>query len=317
MVFGDFKQARDTTFDGPRPDGDFSVDGPVGSDGTPGGCTIFPPNNPWNQDITSLPVHSNSSNFVNAIGGSKPLHPDFGTVWNGAPNGIPFIIVPGNQPRVPINFTDYGDESDPGPYPIPLTAPIEGGPQGTGDRHVIALDLTNCMLYELFYAFPKANGWDASSGAIFDLRTNKLRTIGWTSADAAGLPIMPGLVDYDEVQSGVIDHALRFTVGQSQRAFVRPATHWASTNTNPNLPPMGLRFRLKASFDISSFSQSNQVILRALKKYGMFMADNGGDWFLSGNPSPKWDDDDLSNLKSIQGTDFEVVDTGPIETSYP
>lgn len=300
--------------DKPRP----PVDKPKPPDKPPAGCSVFPANNPWNTDISSYSVHKNSAKYVANIGASESLHPDFGTVWAGAPNGIPYVIVPGNQPKVPIKFTDYPSESDPGPYPIPKNAPIEGGPNGTDDRHVIAVDMTNCMLYELFYAFPVSGGksWKASSGAIFNMKSNKLRKIGWTSADAAGLPIFPGLVRYEEVKAGAIKHALRFTVVKSQKAYVLPATHWASSSTDPNRPPMGLRFRLKKSFNISGYSKDNQVILTALKKYGMIMADNGGDWFLSGAPNSKWNDSDLHKLKQVKGSDFEVVDTGPIKTSY-
>lgn len=283
----------------------------------PGECSIFPADDPWNIDISNYPVHANSAGIVAATGGSKPLHPDFGTVWNGAPNGIPFVAVSGSQAPVPIRFTAYGDESDPGPYPIPSDAPIEGGPDGTADRHVIALDVDNCMLYELYRAFPDGSGWRADSGAVFDLsRDSQQRPIGWTSADAAGLPIYPGLVRYDEVASGEIRHALRVTFVRTRRAFVAPASHYASTNTDPDLPPMGLRMRLKSSFNITGFSAANQVILRALKKYGMLVADNGGDWFISGAPDSRWSDDELNQLKTITGSAFEVVDTGPIRTSY-
>ena len=282
-------------------------------------CSVFPANNPWNTDISGYKVHKASASIIASIGAEKGLHPDFGTVYNGAPNGIPYTLVSKGQAKVPIVFTDYGDESDPGPYPIPQDAPVEGGAAGSGDRHVIAVDMSGCVLYELFNAWPqgKGKGWKASSGARFDMRSNKLRKIGWTSADAAGLPIYPGLVRQQEVAAGTISHALRFTVQKSRKAYVLPATHWASSSTNPAHPPMGLRLRLKASFDISGFSKSNQVILKALKAYGMFVADNGSDWFLSGAPSPKWDDDDLHKLKSgVKGKDFEVVDTGTIQTSY-
>ncbi len=282
-------------------------------------CGVFPADNAWNTDISGHKVHKLSNSIIASIGLSKGLHPDFGTVYNGAPNGIPYVVVPKGQAKVPIQFTAYGDESDPGPYPIPDTAPVEGGPSGSGDRHVIALDMHGCMLYELFNAWPqgKGKGWKAASGARFDLRSNKLRKLGWTSADAAGLPIYPGLVRYDEVAAGAIKHALRFTVSKTRRAFVLPATHWASSSNDTARPPMGLRLRLKANFDISGFSKSNQVILRALKTYGMLVADNGSDWFLSGAPDKRWDDDDLHKLKQgVKGKDFEVVDTGPIRTTY-
>jgi hypothetical protein len=288
----------------------------TGSSGGPGmgNCQIFPPSNPWNTDISKYPVHPNSANFIKSIGEDKPLHPDFGIVWQGAPNGIPYCTVPGDQPKVPVTF-DYPDESDPGPYPIPDNPPIEGGPQGTGDRHILMVDVDNCKLYELFHVFKTEAGWRAGSGAIFDLTSNDLRPLTWTSADAAGLPIFPGLVRYDEaVEKGEINHALRFTVRRSQRGFILPATHFASSRKDPNLPPMGLRVRLRADYDISGFPKEAQVILRALKKYGMFVADNGGDWFLSGAPEARWNDDNINTLKRVKGKDFEVVETGPIHT---
>jgi hypothetical protein len=276
--------------------------------GSLGSCTVFPADNPWNQDVSSLPVATNSANYLTAIadlGGNQKLHADFG--GNGE-YGIPYITVPGTQPGVPVDFTDYGDESDPGPYPIPLTAPIEG--DGVGDAHVLAVDRDHCKLYELFGASAGASRWSAASGAVFDLTSNALRPEGWTSADAAGLPIFPGLVRYDEVASGHIDHALRFTVSRSQRAYLHPATHWASSSTDPDLPPMGLRFRLKASFDVSGYTGEARVVLNALKEYGMIVADNGSNWFISGAQDPRWNDDDLNQLKSVPGSAFEVVDTG-------
>ncbi len=272
---------------------------------------VFPPDNPWNQDISELPVHPNSDNFLASIGLDTGLHPDFGTVWEGAPIGIPFVVVDGDQPRVDVTF-DYDDESDPGPYPIPPDAPIEGGPDSDGDRHVLVVDVENRVLYELFAAYPQTDGsWHAGSGAIFDLTSNDLRPAGWTSADAAGLPIFAGLVRYDEVvDRGEITHALRFTVRRTQRAYISPARHFASSSTDPNHPPMGLRVRLKADYDISGFSPNVQVILRALKKYGMFVADNGSDWYISGAPDPRWDDEELAQLRQVKGRDFEVVYTG-------
>ena len=277
----------------------------------------FPPDNPWNQDISNAPVDPNSNNLIASIGTNVTLHPDFGTVFNGAPNGIPYVVVAGNQPRVPINFTLYGDESDPGPYPVPTNAPIEGGPTSNGDRHVIVIDRDNWKLYEMGNSYPLNGGasWNASGGAIFDLNSNALRPAGWTSADAAGLPIFPGLVRYDEVvEQGEIKHALRFTAQFTRRAYVHPARHWASTDTNPNRPPMGMRVRLKASFDISTFSPRIQVILRALKKHGMILADNGSNWFISGAPDPRWNDNELRALKTIAGSNFEVVQMGTIVT---
>jgi hypothetical protein len=279
------------------------------------GKKLFPADNAWNQDISSLPVDPNSDNLISSMGPTKNLHPDFGTVYAGAPNGIPYIVVSGLQPGVPIIFDAYGSESDPGPYPVPPNAPIEGGPNATGDRHVIVIDRDNWKLYELFSASPVSGGtsWRAACGAVFDLNSNALRPAGWTSADAAGLPIFPGLVRYDEVfEQREITHALRFTAQRTRRAYVHPARHFASSNTSPNLPPMGMRVRLKASFDTSRFSPAMQVILRALKKYGMILADNGSDWFISGAPDARWSDDELSTLKQIKGSDFEVVQMGTI-----
>jgi hypothetical protein len=279
-----------------------------------GDLEIFPPDNPWNADVSRLPVHRNSLAYVTSIGLDRSLHPDFGTVWNGAPSGIPYVVVGKEQPKVPIEF-EYGDESDPGPYPIPNDAPVEGGEQSTGDRHVLVVDQHARKLYELFSARRQGAGWRASSGAVFDLTSNKLRPAGWTSADAAGLPIFPGLARYDEtVEQQEIRHALRFTARQTQRAYVAPATHFASRSKDANLPPMGLRVRLKADYDISGFPQTAQVILRALKKHGMLLADNGGDWFVSGAPHPKWSDDELNSLKRVKGKDFEAVETGELVT---
>ncbi|MCG3126599.1 MAG: hypothetical protein CHACPFDD_01450 [Phycisphaerae bacterium] len=273
---------------------------------------IFPADNPWNTDISRWPVHPNSANYLASIGLTKGLHPDFGTVYEGAPNGIPYVLVRGNQPAVPITFM-YDDESDPGPYPIPSYAPIEGGSSSDGDRHVLVIDVDNLKLYEVYRAFPINGGasWQGDSGAVFDLTSNALRPTCWTSADAAGLPIFAGLVRYDETAvAGEIRHALRFTARRTQRAFIPPATHYASSLTDANLPPMGLRVRLRAGFDISSFSATNRAILTALKNYGMFVADNGGDWFISGAPDMRWDDDDLHELSQVTGADFEAVDTG-------
>jgi hypothetical protein len=296
--------------------------GSGGSTGT-GGSTasagavgqVFPPDNWWNTDISQAPVHANSAAFLASIGTAGHLHPDFGTVWQGAPNGIPYCTVGAGQPLVPVSFT-YASESDPGPYPIPPNAPIEGGPSSSGDRHILVIDTDARKLYELFSAYPDGSGgWNAGSGAVFNLTTNALRPAGWTSADAAGLPIFPGLVRYDEaVQAGAIDHALRFTVAQTQHGYITPARHYASSSFDPNLPPMGLRLRLKASVNISGFSPTVQAILAALKRYGMFVADNGSDWYISGAPDPRWNDSDLATISAIQGSDFEVVDTGPIVT---
>jgi hypothetical protein len=274
---------------------------------------IFPTDNPWNTDISSYPVHPDSARFIAAIGADTELHPDFGTVYDGAPNGIPYVVVSGTQALVPINYTAYGDESDPGPFPIPADAPIEGGPNGGGDRHVIVVDRDRKMLYELYHAFKTNTGWDADSGAKWDLTSNAVRPKYWISADAAGLPIYPGLVKYDEVAKGEIAHALRFTVDATQAGFIFPARHIASDSDAPDLPPMGLRVRLKAGVDITRYSAFNQVILRALKRFGMLVADNGSSWFISGAPDARWNDDDLHNLAQLHGRDFEVVYTGEIE----
>jgi hypothetical protein len=274
------------------------------------GKQLFPPDNPWNQDISRMPVDPNSANLIKSMGPNDVLHPDFGTTWQGRPNGIPYIVVAGTQPMVPISFSSYGGESDPGPYPVPRNAPIEGGPDSDSDRHVLVIDRDHWKLYEMFSARPVNNGasWICGSGAVFDLNSNALRPDGWTSADAAGLPIFPGLVRYDEVfEQREIKHALRFTTPRTRRAYVYPARHYASGDTDPNLPPMGMRVRLKASFDISKYEPPIQVILRALKKYGMFVADNGGGWFLSGAPDPRWSNDGLGMLKTVRGSDFEVV----------
>jgi hypothetical protein len=272
----------------------------------------LPANNIWNTPVDQLPVSPNSSTYVNRIGAGSPLHPDFGSgLYNGGPIGIPFITVPGTQTQYPATFL-YASESDPGPYAIPLNAPIEGGSGSTGDRHAMSIDINNCILYELFNAFPQTASWKADSGAIFNLASNALRPATWTSADAAGLPIFPGLVRYDEIVAGEIRHALRFTVPSTQRAYVWPARHYASSITDPTYPPMGVRFRLKASFNISGFSATNQIILRALQKYGMMLADNGSAWFISGAPDSRWDNTDLHILTTIAGSAFEVVDVSPL-----
>jgi len=285
--------------------------GGLGVGASLGGRRPFPDDNPWNQDVSGLPVDPNSAALIRSIGLGKPLHPDFGTTYRGAPNGISYIVVSGTQSRVPVRFR-YFDESDPGPYPIPLDAPIEGGPNGQGDRHVLVIDRDGWKLYELFSATRQGNGWEAGSGAIFDLASNQERPAGWTSADAAGLPIFPGLVRFDEVvEQQAIRHALRFTCARTRRAYIPPARHFASSNRDPSLPPMGMRVRLKASYDLSRFPLEARVILTALKTYGMILADNGSDWFLSGAPDPLWDDDELGTLKRVRGSDFEVVRISP------
>jgi len=273
---------------------------------TLGGCQVFPANNSWNQDISSAPLHANSANYIASINAtSRFLHADFGS---NPSYGIPFVVVPSTQAKVPITFTAYGDESDPGPYPVPLTGPVEAG----GDHHVLVLQQGACKLYELYGAVRNTTGWNADSGAVFDLSSNALRPDYWTSADAAGLPILPGLVRYDEVKSGKITHALRVTVDATQRGFIHPATHFASGSTNASLPPMGLRLRLKAGYDISGFTGDARVILEAAKTYGLIVADNGSSWFITGGTDGRWNDTDLDQLKTVPGSAFEAVDTGPI-----
>jgi hypothetical protein len=268
----------------------------------------FPADNAWNLDISGAQVDSRSSTLI-ASCGLRNLHPDFGTVWNGAPNGIPYVVVRASQPKVAVTF-DYADESDPGPYPIPSGAPIEGGASSGGDRHVVVVDLDAWKLYELFDAHPQNGGasWHAGSGAVFDLNSNALRPAGWTSADAAGLPIFPGLVRYDEVvEQHAINHALRFTCPRTRKAYVAPARHYASSDTSSALPPMGMRVRLKSSFDTTSFSPNVRVILRAMMKHGMLLADNGSGWYVSGAPDSRWNDDELATLARVPASAFEVV----------
>jgi len=276
---------------------------------------VLPADNIWNTPVDQLSVSPNSSTYVNTIGAATGVHADFGSgLWDGGPIGIPYITVPGTQTKYPVSF-DYADESDPGPYAVPLNAPIEGGSASTGDRHALSVDVDNCILYELYAAYPQATSWKAGSGAIYNLLSNNLRVATWTSADAAGLPIFPGLVRYDEIAAGEIRHALRFTVPKTQKAYVWPARHYASSLTGAQYPPMGVRFRLRADFDVSSFSPTNQIILRALKKYGMMIADNGSAWYLSGAPDSRWSNDDLHNLGQIHGSDFEVVDVSGLMIS--
>ena len=287
------------------------------------GAIPFPADNAWNKDVSKDPVDPNSDNLIASIGLDTGLHPDFGSGYYAhAIIGIPYVVVPDSQMYVPIHFKAYKDESDRGPYPVPMDAPIEGQRNDDkkfgGDRHVIVIDRDTNRLYEMYRAFPRTDvGWDADSGAIFHLDSDNVRPTakrGWTSADAAGLPIFPGLARYDEVAAGQILHALRFTVDNSRRAYVKPANHWASSNDNPNLPPMGMRVRLKASYQIpNSFSQQTKVILQALKTYGMFVADNGSNWYISGAPDKHWDNDSLvGELRQVTGRNFEVVKMGKI-----
>lgn len=283
----------------------------LGAGASLGGKRPFPEDNAWNQRIDHLEVDPLSDVIISTIGAEKNLYGDFGSgTWEGAAIGIPYIVVDGKQAQVPIKFSPYEAESDPGPYPIPHDAPIEGDPNLEGDRHVIVIDRDSWTLYELFRGFSIAGGqlWRAESGAIFDMNTNKTRPEGWTSADAAGLPIFPGLVRYEEaVEQGEILHALRFTVSRTRNAYVPPASHWASRSSDLKLPPMGMRVRLRADYDISSFPKEVQVILTALKRYGMILADNGSDWFISGAPDPRWNDDNIRTLKQIPGKAFEVI----------
>ena len=281
------------------------------------GCDIFPGDNIWNTPIDTMPVHTNSTNYINSIGASTGLHADFGSgVWppgSNSPIGIPYVDVPGSQPDVPITFIWYPEESDDGPYPVPNDAPIEGGPDSTGDRHVLVLDRDNCILYEMYAAYPQGDGsWEADNGAVYDLASHDLRPDGWTSADAAGLPILPGLVRYDEVAAGEIRHAIRFTASQTQKAHLWPARHDASNLTGSNYPPMGLRLRLRADYDISGFSPEIQVILQAFKTYGLILADNGSSWYISGAPDENWNNDHLHEMDVITGSDFEVVDVSSL-----
>jgi len=277
---------------------------------TLGPCVVLPPSNIWNTRVDTLPVHPDSADYITTIGASTGLHPDFGSgTWNGGPIGIPFALVPGDQPPVVVTF-DYASESDPGPYPIPPDVPIEGGPSSTGDRHVLVGDRDRCLLYELWNAWPQADdSWHAGSGARFDLGSHALRPDGWTSADAAGLPILPGLVRWQEVAAGEIRHAIRFTASRTRKAHVWPARHHASSSTDPTRPAMGQRFRLKSSFDVTPFAAEVRVILVALQRYGLILADNGSDWYLSGVPDERWDNGVLHTLGQVKGSDFEAVDS--------
>jgi hypothetical protein len=280
------------------------------------GFIPFPVDNAWNQDISGASVDPNSDALINFIGASTPMHPDFGAgLYGGSSIGIPYVVVSGS-PFVNIHFTAYGSESDPGPMPVPHNAPIEGYPHpGNGDRHVLVLDRDNCWLYELYHSYPQKDGsWNADSAAVWDLLNDEQRPYTWTSADAAGLPVFPGLARYDEVASGQIQHALRFTLQYSRQAFTPPASHWAPTSTNALAAPMGMRLRLKASYDISSFPPQSKVILAALKQYGMIMADNGSSMYVSGDPDNRWSNDDLGSLKQVPASAFEVILMDPIYT---
>ncbi len=276
-------------------------------------CPTLPTDDAWNTRIDHLPVDARSDDYISSLGATRTLHPDFGSgVWppdSDSPIGIPYVDVPAGTPAITVIYDAYGSESDPGPFPIPLNAPVEGGPSGTGDRHVIVVDRFRCELFELFDASPgPGNAWTAASGARYDLTSSDLRPDSWTSADAAGLPIFPGLVRYDEVAAGEIAHAIRFTADQTRSSHVWPARHDASSSSSLALPPMGQRFRLKASFDVSSYSADIRVILIAMQRYGLILADNGSSWFVSGAPDERWDNDMLRELKLVPGSAFEAVD---------
>jgi hypothetical protein len=288
----------------------------LGQGATLNGFLPFSSASPWNQDISSAVVDTNSSAIINFIGPTIGLHADFGAgQYQGSTIGIPYSVAGFQQPNIPVNFTAYGSESDPGPMPIALTDPIEGYPNpGNGDRHVLVLDNANCFLYELDSSYPQTNSWNANSAAVWDLLGNEQRPYTWTSADAAGLPIFPGLVRYDEVAAGAIHHAIRFTLQNSRAAFIPPASHWAANSSNPLAAPMGMRMRLKASFDVSGYSAANQVILNAFKKYGIIMADNGSSMYISGAPDDRWDNNDLHNLGQVQASNFEVIEMSPVYT---
>lgn len=270
-----------------------------------GGCTAFPANNVWNARIDKLPVDSRSGSYVGTIGASNPLHPDYGTAY-----GLKINYVNGSQAKVPVSFV-YAGESDRGPYPIPPNVAIQGPP----DRHAVVVDTTHCTDYELYGLQKLSSGWQAGSGAIFPLTSNTLRPAGWTSADAAGLPMLPGLVRYEEILSGHINHAIRFTAPQSRAAYIWPARHYASSLTGAQYPPLGQRFRLKANYDISSFPPHVQVILKALKEYGMILADNGGAWFITGTLDSRWNDSEMHAMTRVIGADFEAVNESSLMMS--
>ena len=279
------------------------------------GCDLFPVDSIWHARVDGLAVHPSSAAWVASIGTDRRVHADLGSgLWDGGPIGIPHTTVPASQPAVPVTFA-YASESDPGPYPIPSDAPIEGGAGADGDRHVIVVQEGTCRLHELYDARPTPGGWTAGSGATWDLRSHSLRPAGWTSADAAGLPILPGLVRYEEVAAGRIDHLIRFTAPRTQRAYVWPARHQAGASTDPSLPPMGAVFRLKASTDLSRFTGAARVIAEAMQRHGMILADNGSAWYFSGSPDPRWNNAELHQLDVLRGSDFEAVDTAPLMVS--
>jgi hypothetical protein len=278
-----------------------------------GGCQVFPADNPWNTDISQAPVDPNSDNYMTAMhAATTNLHPDFGS---NPHYGIPVTLAPASTPLVPMKFFLYPGQSDKGPYPFPPTARVEGGKRSHGDRHVLVVGEANCHLYETYKSHYVGPGWRAGNGAVFDLSSDALRHECWTSADAAGLPITPALPKVDEVNQGVINHAMRFTVETTQAAYTHPATHYASSNQDPNEPPMGLRVRLKASYDLSGFHGQSLVILTALKKYGAFLADNGSDWYITGATDKRWNNNDLDQMKTVPASAFEVIQLGTIYTN--
>ena len=281
------------------------------------GFRPFTANSAWNEDVSTASVDPQSTNIVNFIGANVHLHPDFGAgLYGGSEIGIPYVVVDGSQGLVNINFNAYGSESDPGPMPVPINAPIEGTPNPSGDQHVLVLDSSNCFLYELFGASAGVGGaWNAGSAAVWDMTADEQRPYTWTSADAAGLPIFPGLVRYDEVAAGAINHAIRFTLPQSRAAFIPPASHWAANSSNSLAAPMGMRMRLKANYNISGFSARIHVILTAMKKYGIIMADNGSAMYISGAPDDRWDNDELHTLSQVPTSAFEVLAMQPVYTN--
>ncbi len=305
LIAGVFVMAACTPGGGttPGPAHTGNQNGPLGS------CPVFPADNPWNTDISTLAPRSDSAAIVRQVlaDGPSNLHADFG---GGGAYGIPYVTVPASEPGVPVNFTEFGNESDPGPYSVPLGAPVEGG----SDAHAIGIDRDNCRLYEMYHASPANGYWNAGAGATWDLRSNAVRTAGWTSADAAGLPIFPGLVRFDEVAAGAIRHALRFTVNSTQRGYVFPGRHFASSDSNPLKPAMGMRFRLRANFNLTPYHGEALIVLRALKTYGMIVADNGTNWYITGAADSRWDDTDLNQLKTVAGSAFDVVNTGTVTT---
>lgn len=286
----------------------------VGNGPTLAGCPIFPSDHIWNTRIDTLPVDPHSDDYMRSMGHDTTLHPDFGSgEWDGGPIGIPYTVTSSGAVSPAVISFYYPDDSDPGTYFIPPDPQIEGGPNADGDRHILLIDTAICTLSEIYDAYPDGAGWEAGSGAVWDLNGYELRPEEWTSADAAGLPILPGLVRYEEIAAGEIRHAIRFTVEETQQAYIWPARHHASDITDPSVPPMGQRFRLRADFDVTIYPHDVQVILIAMQRYGLMLADNGSDWFISGAPDPRWNDEELVEaFNTIQGSDFEAVDVSSL-----